>query len=118
MNDEAKFHLDCDCGSPDHLISFCFTVGDNYDIGTIHTQIQMHPGLAWYQRIWAAIKYVFGAESRFGHWDCTVMDYPKLVALNKWLAEAQAEMEKDPRYKYSLPLEREKEPCYKPNLPT
>jgi hypothetical protein len=63
----------------------------------------MHPGLAWHRRIWAAIKYVFGAESRFGHWDCTSIEYAKLVELNAWLAAAQAEMEQAPRRMRNLP---------------
>ena len=100
MQNDAKFYLGCDCGSHDHLIVFHYSAADNYDIGHIYTTIQLSQYRPWYARVALALGYIFGAESRFGHWDCTSIEYLKLVELNEWLAAAQAEMEKDPRYKH------------------
>ena len=73
-------YFDCTCSSSDHTLRFVF---DDED-GDLYTEVQMRPYHRWYQRIWLEVKYVFGYESKYGHWDCTMLrpeEYGKLRAL-------------------------------------
>src|ERR1035437_949093 len=100
MKDQETCYIECDCGSNDHLIKFTYAEADNYDIGHVYTHIQMDNYRPWYKRIILAIGYVFGHKSRFGHWDCSSLEYPTVIKLRNFLSETMTGMEKDPRFKF------------------
>jgi hypothetical protein len=99
MKDQETLYVECDCGHNDHTMKFTFTEGDNYDVGSVYMAVQMGHGHIWYERIWLAIKYIFGYQSRFGHWDCVSLDYIRLRRIREFVDAALKEMEKDSRAK-------------------
>jgi hypothetical protein len=38
-----------------------------------YTSVYLHHYQSFLKRIWIAIKYVFGYRSKYGHWDCFIM---------------------------------------------
>jgi len=62
-------HLDCDCGCADHIIRFIY---DDED-GDLWLEVQLTKTHGFFKRIWLAIKYIFGYNCRYGHWDCTLI---------------------------------------------
>jgi hypothetical protein len=77
-----KLYLECQCDCAQHTIRFTFDPSDL--TGEIYTEVQLNPYHPWYQRLWIALKYVFGHQSKFGAFDCTILhkeDYPKLRSL-------------------------------------
>lgn len=68
-NDELEI---CTCGSPEHQMIFSFDPDDgwnDYMFITIH--LSLGP---WYKRIWPGIKYLFGYQSKYGHFDEIMLD--------------------------------------------
>jgi len=41
----------------------------------------------FFQRIWIAVRYVFGYECRYGHWDCWSLNIEDAESLKKLLEE-------------------------------
>ncbi len=64
---EDKF-LVCDCMSDEHTLRFTFDLED----GEMWTGVYLHNYHNIFERIWIAIKYVFGYKCKYGHFDCFV----------------------------------------------
>lgn len=62
-------YIDCDCHSSDHTLRYMID-----DEGQLYTEVQLCRTKNFFQRVIAATKYVFGYNSRYGHWDCFMMD--------------------------------------------
>lgn len=64
-----KQYFECDCGSDEHR--FCITSEDEEDsfAPQLYFHLQLHQHRNIFKKIWVAIKYVFGYECRYGHWD-------------------------------------------------
>ena len=55
----------CDCGSLEHqFVVSCFNDDDDID-DWVYVSIHLAP-VAWYKRVWEAVKYVMGKRSRYG----------------------------------------------------
>lgn len=63
-------HIICQCHSTDHLVQFSADDPDEED-SVCYISVQLHPTHRWYERVWRALKYIFGYKCRYGHWDCT-----------------------------------------------
>jgi hypothetical protein len=65
MND----YFECDCSSKEH--TFCVTSQESED--ELPPQLYFHFQLIQYRnflkRVWVAIKYIFGYQCVYGHWD-------------------------------------------------
>jgi hypothetical protein len=48
-------------------------------------EVQLNHTKNFFQRVVAAVKYIFGYESRFGHWDCTILSEEEQNKLMKFL---------------------------------
>ncbi len=75
-------HFDCACSSFDHVIR----VSLDPDDGDLYIDVRLNSYIAWYKRVWAALKYVFKVDVAFGHYDCTLIkdeDYDRLRDLLK-----------------------------------
>ena len=73
-------YFDCKCTSPEHTLRFVYDPQDN----EIYTEVFLCQYRNPFQRIWTALKYVFGFKCKFGHWDCWLMqdeDCKRLVEL-------------------------------------
>ena len=66
-------YFDCACYSQDHTICLEY-IDDDPDDSIVTLSVQLTKYRAWYKRLWAAIKYVFGYQSRYGHWDCFIIE--------------------------------------------
>lgn len=80
-----KLHVDCQCQDFNHVIRFNLDTED----GEIYIDTHLNLYITWSARLWAALKYVFGRPTKFGHYDCTMLqlgDYlPIMRMLNRSL---------------------------------
>jgi len=76
-------HVICSCLTADHDIRFMKDTSD----GEVWIEVQLNPYKTFVQRIVAGVKYIFGYNSRFGHWDCTVLTPKETDKLLKFLKE-------------------------------
>jgi hypothetical protein len=56
-------------------------------------EVQLHQWRPWWKRVWVALRYVLGYESRYGHWDCTTIDITEGKKLVNFLNAAITEKE-------------------------
>lgn len=78
-----RLYVECACECGEHLLRISFDPDD----GEVYVSTYLSTWHAWYARLWIAIKYVFGSQSKFGAFDCTILkpdDYPKLHELLDW----------------------------------
>jgi hypothetical protein len=71
-----RYYIECDCYSQEHTI--CFTLDDDEEFPCIYVNVQLSRFHNFFGRLWLAIKYVFGHECRFGHWDEAVISGEKV----------------------------------------
>lgn len=64
LKDQDYFVI-CECRSEEHLIRLLYDQEDK----EITMNTFLCPRYYWYERIWVAIKYIFGYRCRWGHWD-------------------------------------------------
>lgn len=69
MEEMESLTLRCACGSAEHSLHYCYDPEEN----EIHTEIFLRQYRNIFQRIWIAIKYIFGYKCRYGHFDCFEM---------------------------------------------
>lgn len=71
-----KKYFNCQCGKMDHM--FCILYDSDYSRGMppeLYLEVQLNPYYNFFQRIWLAIKYVFGSAHPDGHWDCSILQH-------------------------------------------
>lgn len=66
---DDTYYFECDCGSSEHTIRFTLDKEDP----TIYTSVFLNQYRSLWERVWVALKYVFGYKCRYGHWDCWSM---------------------------------------------
>ena len=92
---DLKEYFDCDCGDSAH--HFTITQVSNYDKTfddeCVYISYYMNQYRTWYQRLWLAIKYVFGYKSRFGDWDSITLDKEKVLRLRNFCDKALENIE-------------------------
>lgn len=75
--------FECDCTTPQHTLRICREFED------IDSQIAIDVALnqyyPWYNRIWIAIKYIFGYTMPSGHYDCIILNKDKQAELIDFL---------------------------------
>ena len=98
MKNDDSIYMECDCGDNDHLFKLTYSEdGQSTSFPpTVYLAVQLRQSRPWCERLWMATKYVFGCESRFGHWDCTSLDYGKVKDLHRWLEQCVIGMEEHP----------------------
>lgn len=62
-------YFDCDCASLEH--TFCVTSEDHEEDfpPQLYFHLQLNQYRNFFKRVWTAIKYLFGYECKYGHWD-------------------------------------------------
>lgn len=60
-------YFECICDSSEHVLR---VVKDDNDI---YIEVQLHKHHNIFKRMWLAVKYIFGYESEYGHWDCWII---------------------------------------------
>lgn len=79
-NGFEEYYFSCECSTDEHTIRFTYDKED----GDLYMSVFLHHRNAWYQRIWIALKYVFGYKCKYGHFDNTLVrkdDAGRLIAL-------------------------------------
>lgn len=89
----SKVHyVTCNCFSPDHTMRFCYD-GEMEGDELCWAEVQLHQYRSFWARVVVAVRYIFGYESRYGHWDCTTIDLAEGRRLRNFLNAAIAEKE-------------------------
>ena len=73
----ATYYFQCDCSSQEHTIGITFDI-DEKEMA-FEVQLARHHG--FFGRLILAVKYLFGYECKYGHWDTTLMSEEKFVEL-------------------------------------
>ena len=73
-NGMRHHYVPCECKSMEHMFCFVYFEDakkhiDPHWSDELYLEVQMISNKEWYKRVWAAIKYVFGHTSNYGHWD-------------------------------------------------
>lgn len=80
-NNMKSHYIECDCHSTEHTIKFLY----DEDEKDLYFEVQLCQTKSFWGRVWAAIKYVFGYECRYGHWDCFLFSIDEAKATEKIL---------------------------------
>jgi hypothetical protein len=66
---EEQFFL-CECNSPEHQLLFSrWAPEEGAGYGNLYVQFHLcRKGVRWWRRIWYAIRYMLGRDSRYGAW--------------------------------------------------
>ena len=78
-------YVECACSSSEHTIRFTY-FEDDQEI-YIETQLKKGP---WYKRLYIGLLYILGRESKYGHWEETMLDSSKIRELHNFLHETKA----------------------------
>jgi methionyl-tRNA synthetase len=80
---DGTYLVECSCGSDEHDLKFTIDA----ECEEIFLSTFLHHYRPWYQRVWVAVKYVFGYKCKYGHFDCTTMRKEQVDQLQKCLTE-------------------------------
>lgn len=84
-------YIECDCDHAEHILRFTRYSGlDELDKSlTVNVYLSHYMGL--FRRIWYGIKYIFGHKSRYGAFDCVLLNRKNVERLRN-LCNAHLEM--------------------------
>ena len=75
MEDDMKRdNFICECHSEEHQVSFYYDEEDKELLIAPHLYTHKN----FFKRLWVGIRFAFGYKSRFGEWDCIILDPEKL----------------------------------------
>src|ERR1700740_2196253 len=77
VKDLKTYYFQCDCRSQEHTLGITFDIDEKEMI--FEVQLARHHG--FFGRVVRALKYVFGYECKYGHWDTTMMSEETFVEL-------------------------------------
>lgn len=60
---------ECDCHDPAHIMVFSLCEWNDGLEPELYVSCQLNPRWGFWGRLWNAIRYIFGRQSRFGHWN-------------------------------------------------
>lgn len=76
---DGSYFFECQCESDEHTLRF--TLDKEYPEPEIYVSIFLDQYHTWYERVWVAIKYIFGYKCKYGHfntWSMKPEDATKL----------------------------------------
>lgn len=95
QNFAESHHFDCDCSSEEHIFRVTSENGwDNDYPPEIHISIQLNQYRSVFKRFVTALRYFFGYECRFGHWDVVTLKQDDLNRLIVLLHQHRVKVEK------------------------
>lgn len=80
-NEDEVLHSTCKCYSAEHTLRWSYDPSEK----EFYTEVFLSQYRNVFQRIWVAIKYVFGYKCRYGHWDCTLLSKEEAIKLRDFL---------------------------------
>lgn len=78
-------YIECSCDDSEHVIRFTY-IEPVKDYPELYTEVQLRPQ-HFFQRVWKALKYIFGYQSKYGHWDCTILHEKQVKELRDHLTK-------------------------------
>ena len=60
-----NYYLECDCTDSKHTLRFIL----DEEFTDIIIDVQLNKRYGIFGRIWRAVKYIFGYDCQYGHWD-------------------------------------------------
>jgi hypothetical protein len=60
-------YFECECGHNEHTYSLTST--DDGDESELYFNFQLSPRNNFFNRVLASVKYIFGYQCKYGHWD-------------------------------------------------
>jgi len=93
--DSDTHHFDCDCSSAQHIFRLTSENGWDSDYPPeLHISIQLNKYKNLYRRFVIAVRYFFGYECKFGHWDIVTLKEDDLNRLIVLLHQHRIKIEK------------------------
>ncbi len=77
-----ELFIRCACHSVDHQIVFSYDANDPDDV---YLEVHLTDYDHWWQRMWRAIRYVFGRPCRYGDWDEVLIGSEKAIEIGAFL---------------------------------
>ena len=71
----------CDCHSSEHTLRFIYDEEDK----ELYTEVYLYQHFSFLKRIYVAVKYIFGYTSKYGHFDCTIINKIETLKLKEFL---------------------------------
>ena len=65
-----KHYIECACGDVEHILR----VVEDPDDSVMYVETCLSDHHSFLQRLWIAIKHVFGHKSKYGMFECTLLD--------------------------------------------
>lgn len=62
-----RVYVESCCGSAEHQLRFA--LDEDEECPCVYVEVQLNQSLGFFGRLWRAIRYVFGYECKYGHWD-------------------------------------------------
>ena len=87
-----KDYFECQCHSNEHVFSFVYWKEDDGE-KCLAMEVHLTTYRNVFKRIWAAIQYICGHKSNYGHWDSTLIVNDEIPALIKVLEQGLPEDE-------------------------
>jgi hypothetical protein len=88
VEQEETIICECDCKDPEHILMVNYFPDEDYT--ELYLSVQLTQHRSFLKRCWVALKYIFGYECKYGHWDCHSFKKENVKALvtlfNKYLA--------------------------------
>lgn len=97
---DGNHYIECECNSDEHVLRYTFDLEDKI----IYTSVFLRHWRPWYQRVWIAIKYIFGYKCKYGHFDCTSMGPDEVEQLRRVIQTFQTAIQ-PPRRVHSCDIE-------------
>ena len=80
MLDGTEF-FECACGGDEHTLRFIVDTKDK----ELYASVYLNNYRSIWQRVWVAVKYVFGYKCKYGHWDNWILNPEDAVRLKQML---------------------------------
>lgn len=77
VKNNKTYYFQCDCSSQEHTLGIEFDTEEKEVC--FHVQLSQYRG--FFGRLVVAVKYLFGYECKYGHWDTVLMNEEKFMDL-------------------------------------
>ena len=74
-------YVECACYANEHTLRFDL----NLDEKEIYVSTFLNIYDPWYKRAWTALKYAFGYNCKYGHFNCTIMEEKEAIKLKNMI---------------------------------
>lgn len=108
MNEDSEItYFECECGSEQHT----FRVNsenkwDDFFPPELYISVQLNARVGFLHRCYLALRYIFGYECRFGHWDVTTIKEKNIDKLTILLHQHRVKLLKHKDFKKGKKYDR------------